>query len=150
MIRLDRHIQEATEFAVPRSRQPVSQLCLGLFPLFTESVGFYQVCHLTDAVSQALSHQQRMYYWEEFNLWYTSINDYLHTRHIPLSLLAFLTDQTWDDHPPQAGHFWFPSMREVVFLTFIAEARGYPVWTADRLEAFYSPMIPQRRTGRRR
>lgn len=137
MIRLDRHIQEATTSAVPRPRWPASQLWLGLFPLLTESVGFLQVCQLADAASRALSHQHRMYYREEFNLRHATIDEYLLERHVPPPIHAFLTDPVWNDHPPQTGRVWFPSMREVVFLTFIVEERGYPVWTADRFEAFY-------------
>lgn len=28
-------------------------------------------------------------------------------------------------------------MKEVIFLTYIIEERGYPVWTADRCDAFF-------------
>lgn len=150
MIRLDRHIQEATVSAVPRSRQPVSQLCLGLSPLFAESVGFLQVCQFADAASQALSHQHRMYYREELDLWYATLDEYLHDRHVPSPIHAFLADPIWNNHPPHISRFWFPSMREIVFLTFIVEARGYPVWTVDRFEAFYSPTVPQRRKRKSR
>lgn len=137
MARLDWYIQEAVRIPLLYTQDPPYQLSLALFPCLEESLGFLQVCHMADAAGRVISHQCRMYYREEFELWYNTIESYLHHRHVPLTIRTFLTDTLWDHNPPQLDHFWFPSMKEVIFLTYIIEERGYPVWTADRCDAFF-------------
>ena len=133
MARLDGYLQEAVRFP----QDPSSQRSLALFPFLEESLGFLQVCHVADAARRVVRHQCRMYYREKFELWYNSIEAYLHDRKVPLPVRTFLTDTIWDNNPPQLASFWFPTMKEVVFLTYIVEEIGCPVWTADRCDAFF-------------
>ena len=151
MVRMDRHILEAVQVVTPQTRSPARQLSLGLAPCLIDSLGFLQVCQLARATSQVVSHQFRMYYREEFNIWYATIDAYLRDRRVPVPIRSFLTESTWNDYPPQLDQYWFPNMREVVFLTYIIEERGYPVWTSDRCEAFYYRRGAERsRSGTRR
>lgn len=149
MTRLDRQLKEAAQCVLRPDQSPAHQLWLGLPSFFVDSIGFFQVCHLADATRQAISHQHRMYYREEFNLWYATIDAYLRDRQVPAAIRTFLTDSTWNECPPPTGPFWFPTMHEVVFLSYIMEMRGYPVWTAERCEAFYYGLNRRPRRKRR-
>ncbi len=73
MVRLDRHILEAVQIVSPQTGSPARQLSLGLAPCLIDSLGFLQVCQLAHATSQVISHQFRMYYREEFNIWYATM-----------------------------------------------------------------------------
>ena len=150
MVRLDRHIQEAVQIVSPHSNSPSRQLSLGLTPCLVSSLGFLQVCQLADTTRRAISHQYRMVYREEFNLWYATPESYLRDRRVPPSIRSFLIDDFWNGHPPQADQYWFPSMHEVVFLTYIIEERGYPVWTSERCDSFYYLRITNRTRSARR
>jgi hypothetical protein len=147
MAHVDRHIQEAVRESFPSPHDASPQLSLGLFPCLVESLGFLQVCCLADIARRVISHQFRMYYREEFDLWYGSIEAFLHARQIPHTIRLFLADPRWANDPLQVDRFWFPNMKELVFLTYIVEERGLPVWTKDRCEAFYCRAY--RRSGAR-
>lgn len=137
MARLDWYIHEAVRTPLPFPQEPPRQLSLALFPCLEESLGFLQICHLADAVRRVISHQCRMYYREEFDLWYHVVESYLIDRKVPKVIRIFLTDTAWDKNPPQLENFWFPSMKEIILLTYIVEERGYPVWTPELCNAFF-------------
>lgn len=133
----DRHIQEAVHSSLPQMLDCSPQRSLALLPCFAESLGFYQVCCLADAARRVTSHQFRMYYREEFSLWFENASAYLLSRDIPQDIRLFLLDNWWKGRSPRIDRFTFHDMQEVVFLTFITEKRGWPVWTKERCEAFF-------------
>lgn len=136
MALFDRQIHDAFRESSLASPDKPYQLSLALFPCLIESLGFYHVCSLADIARRSISHQYRMYYREEFDLWYGTVESFLQARQSPTSVYQFILDKDWEVAPPFVDRFWFPSMKELVLLTFIMEQRGYPVWTPERFDAF--------------
>ena len=132
----DRQIHEAFRESHLTAPDKPYQLSLALFPCLKESLGFYHVCSMADIARQSISHQYRMYYREEFDIWYGTVESYLQARQSPTTVYQFILDKNWDATPPFVDRFWFPSMKELVLLTFIMEQRGYPVWTPERFDTF--------------